>query len=100
MIGEYKSEEEILKEIEKEEECKATDNENENSENSAKEVFALEFWGSDSEEEIDLSSGESGFSFKARFEFWDNEVPETSRQASEFWKAENQEKKVDIGEIN
>src|SRR3989441_7054821 len=84
VIGEYKTEEEVLKEIEKEEECKAANNENENSKCSAKEVFALEFWGSDSEEEIDLTSGEAGFSFKARFEFWDNEVPETSRQGSEF----------------
>src|SRR3954447_6371407 len=65
-----------------------------------KEIFVIEFWGSDSEEEVDLTSGEAGFSFKARFEFWDNEVPETSRQASEFWKGESKEKKVDVAEID
>src|SRR2546425_2345249 len=104
VIGEYKSEEEILKEIEKEEawvvKSKSINNDAENSEYPTKEVFVLEFWGSDSEEEIDLSSGETGFSFKARFEFWDNEVPETSRQASEFWKGESKEEKIDVGEIN
>src|SRR3989441_5930073 len=92
VIGEYKSEEEILKEIEKEEawavKCKAMND-----------VFVIEFWGSDSEKEVDLTSGEAGFSFKACFEFWDNEVPESSRQATEFWEGESKEKKVDVAEV-
>src|SRR5256884_3769214 len=73
VIGEYKSEEEILKEIEQEEvwivEGKTANVESENIE----EVFALGFWGSDSEEELELSSGEADFSFKACFEFWEND---------------------------
>src|SRR3989442_4263519 len=93
VIGEYKSEEEILREIEKEEAWAVKSK-------AMNEVLVIEFWESDSEEEIDLTSGEASFSFKACFEFWDNEVPESSRQATEFWEGESKEKKVDVAEVD